>query len=554
MTKKIILISLLMFFLLINLTLTTTAYYHPQKYRASLLELRASERAINDLKDNLEQSKREFSLTRVSDFKAVLNNLDSLYQKQILAYQNNNDPKVIKLAAKIIDYSQKIQLKLVESKPVQLRGIWLDSGTWATTGGASGLKELLDLMAEANFNVIFAETFYKGLAAIPSNKLFKQDSRFENWKEDPLQVLIKEAKKRGIEVHAWVWVFNENTKGNWGPILLEHPNWAAKNKAGETISYHNSSWLAPANKEVKQFLQTKYEYLVKNYDLAGINLDYIRFPEEYRGSFGYDQKTVQRFKKEYNLDPFQIENGDLEFSLWNKYRENLITEMVAETSLKLKKIDPDLLVSADVIPGQEEARYRALQNWSFWLENEYLDFVLPMTYTENLFSEINQWVVSDRKAINSPLYPGISVFKLNQAQMIEQLKEVNKINPNGNSLFAAAHLTKNDYYTLAKGIYSQKAQLPNKNKNKSYLAVQNYILQRLTLIKKAEEIKNESLIKIRGYLNQLVNSENFNLKFEDFAAENDLKIKPEVFKILADDFRYLEDLKRIYWFVPKKLK
>lgn len=51
MTKKIILISLLMFFLLINLTLTTTAYYHPQKYRASLLELRASERAINDLKE-----------------------------------------------------------------------------------------------------------------------------------------------------------------------------------------------------------------------------------------------------------------------------------------------------------------------------------------------------------------------------------------------------------------------------------------------------------------------------------------------------------------------
>lgn len=85
-------------------------------------------------------------------------------------------------------------------------------------------------------------------------------------------------------------------------------------------------------------MQTKYEYLVKNYDLAGINLDYIRFPEEYRGSFGYDQHTVQRFEKEYNLDPFKIENGDFEFSIWNKYREDLITEMVAETALKLKRL------------------------------------------------------------------------------------------------------------------------------------------------------------------------------------------------------------------------
>lgn len=546
MIKKIIIINLLIIFLLINFTLTTAAYYQPQNYRVSLLELRASERALNDLEQKLDQAKKEFDLIGVADSENILNNLDNLYQKQILAYENNNDLAVTKLSTKIIDRSQKIQLKLVESKPVQLRGIWLDSGTWAKTGGGAGLKELLDLMEEANFNVIFAETFYKGVSAIPTNKFFQQDSRFKDWEKDPLQILIKEAKKREIEVHAWVWVFNENTKGNWGPILLENPSWAAKNKKGETISYHNSSWLSPANKEVKQFLQTKYEYLVKNYDLAGINLDYIRFPEEYRGSFGYDQHTVQRFEKEYNLDPFKIENGDFEFSIWNKYREDLITEMVAETALKLKKIDPHLLVSADVIPGTEEARYRALQNWSLWLKNEYLDFVLPMTYTENLFSELNNWIKSDRKTINSPLYPGISVFKLNQAQMLEQLKEVNKINPNGNSLFAAAHLTKNDYQTLAAGIYSKKARLPNRNKNKSYLAMQNYILKRLSLIQKAGEIENESLIKIRGYLNQLVKSENFKVKFETFAAENDLKIKAKIFRILADDFHYLEDLKRIY--------
>ena len=547
MIKKINLISLLVVAILIFSSLSTAAYYQPEDYRKSLLEIRDAERALNKIKQNLERAEAEFRIIEKSDIESSLESLNNLYQQQLQAYQNNNDRQVTELAEKIIINSNQISLKSIESKPVQLRGFWLDSGTFAKTGGRSGLQEMLDRAEKANLNVVFPETFYKGLAIIPDNDLFTQDPRFEDWDGDPLKILLEEAEKRNIEVHPWVWVFNENTGGEPGRILEKNPEWANKNKRGEVVSYHNSTWLSPARKDVRTYLQKRYAYLVENYELDGINLDYIRFPEEYRGSFGYDQQSVEKFKEEYQLDPFKIKSGSSEFSLWNKYRENLITEMVRETSLKLKEIDSDLLISADVIPGRKEARYRALQNWSLWLQEGYLDFVLPMTYTENLFSELRSWIKEDRQIIDKPLYAGVSVFKLTPGQVIEQIEEINQINPNGLSLFAAAHLTESDYQTLSQGVFAVQAALPHRDKEKSLKEMQDFILKRLNIIREAEEIKNADLIKVRAYLNQLIKENSkAELDFSSFVKANNLNLSPQVERVLKADFDYLESILRLY--------
>ncbi|MFW5961648.1 MAG: glycoside hydrolase family 10 protein [bacterium] len=545
MIKKFNIIILLVILILIISTLNTAAYYQPEEYRKSLLAVRDGERSLDKLNQNIEKAEAEFRIIKKSDIKSSLETINNLYQQQLEAYRNKDDRRVTALAEDIIKKSNQIRLKSIESKPVQLRGLWLDSGTLAKTGGKSGLQKLLDRAEKANLNVIFPETFYKGLSIIPDNDLFTQDPRFNDWELDPLELLLEEAEKRDMEVHPWVWVFNENTLGKPGRILENNPEWANKNKKGEIVTYHNSTWLSPAREDVKDFLQERYAYLVRNYELDGINLDYIRFPEEYRGSFGYDQKSVEKFKAEYGENPFEISSGSSDFGLWNRYRENLITEMVRETSIKLKNIDSDLLISADVIPGREEARYRALQNWSLWLQKDYLDFVLPMTYTENLFSELSSWIKEDREKIDSPLYAGISVFKLTPDQVIEQLEEVNEININGNSLFAAAHLTERDFQTLAEGIYSTKAVVPHNNQEKSLKIMQDYVLKRLNIIKEAGEIEKSALIKIRVYLDQVIADET-DLDFREFVDKNDLRISQRVLKVLESDFNYLNDIKRLY--------
>ena len=542
--------------LLIVITLTAIssagAYYKPEEYRKSLLAIRDVERIIDKLEADLNQAQNTFRIIPGEEIRSELEVINNSYQKMINSYQNQNDSAVELEAKKISARGKELSLEIIESKPVQLRAFWLDSGTFAELKGRGGVEAFLDQAAAANFNAVFPETFYKGMTVVPDSELMVQDPRFKSWQEDPLQVLIEEAEKRGIEVHAWVWVFNENTAGKPGRILSENPDWANKNKAGEIISYHNSSWLSPANSEVKNYLQQRYQYLVENYDLNGINLDYIRFPEEYRGSFGYDNSTVESFKVKHNLDPFKIESGSRDAALWNQFRENLITEMVGESSKILRQLDPELLISADVIPGREEARFRALQNWSLWLEEGYLDFVLPMTYTENLFSELSSWIKEDREIIQKPLYAGISVFKLTPAQVVEQMREINKINPNGLSLFAAAHLKKEDFESLAAGIFSKKALLPHQNRKESLAKLQDFILKRLNIIKEAGKINNDDLIKIRRFLNQKVSLEADNpddrqkLTFSQFSAANNLNISADVMEILVSDFNYLDNIIKLY--------
>lgn len=547
MNKKIKVVVLALIVIIFVYSLSSAAYFEPEEYRKSLLKIRDAERALNNLAKNLEEVESDFRLIDQETVDLNLKELKNLYQELIQAYQNRKDRRVRELESKITNKSNDIRMKTIESKPVQLRAFWLDNGSFAKLKGRDGVKKLLDAAQKANFNLIFPETFYKGKTVIPDNELFIQDDNFANWKEDPLKVLIEEAKKRKIEIHPWVWVFNENTSGSPGIILSENPEWANKDKEGNIVSYHNSTWLSPAREDLKEYLQKRYIYLVENYDIQGINLDYIRFPEEYRGSFGYDQSTVEKFKKEYGIDPFKIESSSSNSFLWHKYRENLITEMVKEISEKLKNIDPNLLISADVIPGKDEARYRALQNWSYWLEKDYLDFVIPMTYTENLFSELSRWVKEDRKAINEPLYPGVSVFKLTADQLLDQLEELNKINPNGASLFAAAHLKAKDYHSLSQGIYSTKAILPYRNKSLSLKIIQKFILKRLNLIKEKTEISNSAVIQIRAYLNQLSEVESeIELDFEQFILTKNINISEKIKRVLESDFDYLNDLRRLY--------
>ena len=547
MNKKINIICLVIISIVFLYSLSSAAYYEPKDYRQSLLEIRDAERALNNLNKKVKEAESDFKIIDSKEVESNLEELERLYQEQIQAYQQKKDRRVRELELAITNRANQIRMKIIESKPVQLRAFWLDNGTFANLNGRSGVQKLLDTVQKANFNVIFPETFYKGKTVIPDNELFIQDSQFENWEGDPLKILIEEAKKRKIEIHPWVWVFNENTSGSPGLILSENPEWANKDREGNIVSYHNSTWLSPAREDVKNFLQQRYLYLVENYDIQGINLDYIRFPEEYRGSFGYDKRTVERFKEEYGIDPFEIKSSSSNFSLWNEYRENLITEMVKQTSKKLKNIDPELLISADVIPGKDEARYRALQNWSFWLEKDYLDFVVPMTYTENLFSELSRWIKEDRKVIDKAIYPGISVFKLTPDQMLDQLEEVNEINPNGASLFAAAHLKANDFHSLSQGVYAHNAVLPYKNKAASLKIIQNFILKRLNLIKEKGGISNSALIQIRFYLNQLaqVDSKNM-LDFDQFISDNKIELSKNIKKVLQSDFDYLNDIKRLY--------
>lgn len=562
--SKFILITVIL--LVFMVSIDSDAYFKTPDPRPSLLEIRDAERSLRKAEKAVKETEQNFDLVDQQKLRSSMKEIHDIYLQMKEAYQENDDQLTVINAKKIRELSKELELMTVESKPVQFRAFWLDSRTLSQQKNRKDIAEFLDRAKRANFNVIIPEVFFKGLSIIPDNNYFKQDPRFEDWEEDPLQILIEEAHKREIEVHAWVWVFNENTHGKPGRLLTENPEWANINKAGEIVTYHNSTWLSPAREDVKKYLQKRYQYLVGNYNLDGINLDYIRFPEEYRGSFGFDDNTLKLFSEKTGFNVLDIENNSRAQSEWNKFREDLITEMVEETSEILRRENPDILISADVIPGTNEARYRAMQNWKLWLDKGYLDFVLPMTYTTNLFSELRNWVKNDRTAVDSAIYPGISVFKLSQQQMLEQIKEMNQINPNGLSLFAAAHLTEEDYEVLEKGHFKEKALIPYQN-DKAAAVVKEMISKRIRLIESSGNISSDTAEEIMDYLEKYDKNYAYNL-VDNFLKENnqqaeninpiikddltkhlqksDSFISENVSKVLVEDFTYLYEILDLY--------
>jgi len=549
--------------LLIILTFNTAAYFKTDNPRPALLDIRDAERALKSAAENIESAEENYRLIDQDNIRIASKELDNKYDELTFHYRNKEDLLVKETAAQLINLADKVKLMALESKPVQLRSFWLDSGTLSKCRNRDGISQLLDNAQKANFNVILAEVFFRGLSIIPNNNYFVQDPRFKDWEEDPLKALIEEAEKRGMEVHAWVWVFNENTLGSPGRILQANPSWANKNKKGEVLTYHNSSWLSPSRIEVRKYLQRRYLYLVENYELAGINLDYIRFPEEYRGSFGYDQHTLDLFKEETGIDAMNIESDSKANSVWNDFRESLITKMVKETSYILKNEDPTIKISADVIPGTEEARYRALQNWKLWLDEGYLDFVFPMTYTNNLFSELNNWVKKDRFKVDKAIYPGISLFKLTRKQILDQIETINEINPNGLSLFAAAHLNEEDYNALAAGYFKDQATIPYTNKEDNLELLRENIVKRIELFYSAGTVNSREKEILKNYLNlsnlnrfEKLKSENedksliiielIKRDFLEYLNQNNVFLPDKVIEVFLEDINYYYDILRLY--------
>ncbi len=556
--------SLILFTVLIFLlTINTAAYFKTDDPRPALLEIRDAEKALKSAAENINSAEENYRLIDQEKLNMTSKELDNIYQELINLYQNEKDLLVKEKAVQLINLAEKVRLLALESKPVQLRSFWLDSGTLAKRLNRGGVAELLDNAEKANFNVILAEVFFRGLSIIPDNNYFVQDPRFEDWEEDPLKVLIEEAEKRDMEVHAWVWVFNENTLGQPGRILQANPSWANRNKEGEVLTYHNSSWLSPSRIEVRKYLQRRYLYLVENYDLAGVNLDYIRFPEEYRGSFGYDQHTLDLFEEQTGINAVNIENDSKAKSIWNNFRESLITEMVKETSHILRNEDPTIKISADVIPGTEEARYRALQNWKLWLDEGYVDFVFPMTYTNNLFSELNNWVQKDRYKVDKAIYPGISLFKLTKKQILEQIETVNEINPNGLSLFAAAHLDKEDYNVLAAGHFKDQAVIPYIDKKDNLNLLREDIYRRIELFYSAGAVNSRDKETLRDYFNLIslsrfkktkaeiedepqIITQLIKTDFLEYLEQKNVEISDRVITIFLEDINYYYDMLRLY--------
>jgi len=288
----------------------------------------------------------------------------------------------ITLFALAVLIPQQITPQLLLSPKRELRAVYItttNSLDWPKsqnrTEQQASLRKMVNDLNAANLNAIFFQVRARGDAYYRS--------QFEPWAEnltgtlgkdpgwDPLQFLLDEAHKVGIEVHAWFNVYKIGGVIPPTPSSPQHPvrafpKWIVQDK--------NESWFDPGLPEVRAYLVRVLLDLTKNYDIDGICFDFIRYP----GVNFADGETYRRYGNGKPIERWRREN---------------INQFVREASEAITHLKPIVKLGAapvgnygGALSAQPDTKIAAgafddyAQDSRVWLKYGWLDYLAPQVY------------------------------------------------------------------------------------------------------------------------------------------------------------------------------
>ncbi len=329
----------------------------------------------------------------------------------------------------------------------EYRGFWIDTFNTNLNNHAD-IVTVVNNAKLAKANALFAQVRRRGdswylnsLEPTPDGITFADGF-------DPLADLITTAHAEGIEVHAFVImsaVWNKNPTVAGGlPISANHVfrthggfnqatgqieagpnNWLTRTLLpdnatnGITFQGHRFGadfWIDFGHPDAAAYTVNVLMHLVNNYDIDGLHLDRIRYPEltatgqtpTTGANIGYNPKNIERFQIRNNIPVGSTPPipGD---TAWANWRRNQVTNIVRRVYLNAIAAKPQLKISAALIafgggPTTEaawtssEAYWRVYQDWRAWTEEGILDIAIPMNYKREhtpsnvpLFDTWNEW-------------------------------------------------------------------------------------------------------------------------------------------------------------------
>jgi len=189
-----------------------------------------------------------------------------------------------------------------------------------------------------------------------------------------------------LEIHPWLGLFpvwTEQVSPPPGHVVLTHPQWLTqKYQSGSGVPDKAwEKWLDPGVPGVCDHLVEICKEIVTCYDVDGLNLDYIRYPE---GGYGYNPIALDRFKRRTKRTDIPMP----EDPEWQSWQREQITNLVRRIHVETKMIKPGLRLSVCSIvrgnpdkPREKQDFYTSvMQDWPSWCQEGIVDINLPMNY------------------------------------------------------------------------------------------------------------------------------------------------------------------------------
>lgn len=323
-------------------------------------------------------------------------------------------------------------------------GVWHRPNDTGAETDLNGIISVIEAFKAAGIDTVFVESFYHGCTAYRS-ELVPYRAELEAFTygayPDYLTAFAAEAAARGITTHAWVEDFYVGAEENF--FTRERPGWLLKTRSGAVRQSEGGGYifLDPANDGAADYLIRIYrELLAKQPHVAGLNLDYIRYPLSSReDDTGYTAAALEKFAS----DP------EKNYGEWVAFRAGLITEFVK----KVRQAADGALVSTAVFPEVELSYQSKKQDFTRWLKEGLLDFVTPMVYYDGLpefGAALKQTMDYCR---GTPCFAGLSCtyHGLGTDLMLAQIDESVRLGAEGVVFFSSKSLLKNGAYIKALG-------------------------------------------------------------------------------------------------------
>jgi len=436
---------------------------------------------LDNTKSAVEDAKDKLLYLNYTELDATVAQLEKDYADAKNAFADGEFETALDMIDSLESSWDELQYAVLEAHPVENRAMWYRSSEKSD----DEVRAVVEKMKSLNINAVYLETWYNGrFIGYSDNELIAHSVPNGNY--DALDGFVRICHEYGIEVHAWVENFFIGTveaqeQANMALASHFEGRWLKDRKGKNTFFYTASNtnfiFMNPFEEEVRTLLVDFYREIITKYDIDGLHLDYIRFPELNYGSddFGYNENIVSAWQAENNttVDPATLNGGSLHQS-WIKFRQEIINNFVGEVYQMICDTDPDIWLSAAVYPGIPEIKNDIFQDCANWVQNGYVDELFSMSYGEDnsyVSSNASKFVaLAGDKCFYST---GISAFgETTESNFAKQMIEVRNAGSDGVAIFSLANINVSNYQSpIQKGSF----RLPSVSVNKLNTTVEEQL-------------------------------------------------------------------------------
>jgi uncharacterized lipoprotein YddW (UPF0748 family) len=309
----------------------------------------------------------------------------------------------------------------------QLRAMWIatvDNIDWPSRPGLSAAAvqaqylSYLDLAQRLHFNAVLVQIRPGGDAFWPSRYepwswyLTGVAGRDPGW--DPLQFMVDEAHKRGIQFHAWFNPYRLGDPARFapnGPAKL-HPDWLIHYPATSKYTYYN-----PGIPAVRAFVEDAIMDAVTRYNIDGVHMDDFFYPYPVGKQDFNDWATFNAYHGAFTNRP--------------TWRRNNINLLIQELDQRVHAAKPWVAfgispfgIWRNATSDKAGSQTNGLESYSanfadtlLWVKRGWIDYIVPQLYWQIGFPQADytkllRWWSAAVSGTGVRLYIGQAMYRV----------------------------------------------------------------------------------------------------------------------------------------------